>query len=118
MTEKRYPTREEIDKADDRPWEDVPAPELGEGCVVRVGVMSAADRDSWEVYTAEHGQVNATAALLVRCLIDPITGQRLYRDDEAEALGAKGHHWQTRAWPVAIRLNAIRRDSVEVAAGN
>jgi len=115
---KHYPTREEIDKADDRPYEDVPAPELGEGACVRVRMMSAAERDSWEqAHNAAEGE-NVTAILLVHVLVHPESGKPLYAVTEAAELGAKGHLWQTRAAHVALRLNGVARDSVEQLAKN
>lgn len=118
MTAPYHPTREQIDKVDDRPHEDVAAPELGEGAMVRVRMMSASERDSWEqAHNAAEG-VNVTAILLVHVLVHPDTGKLLYRLDEAAELGAKGHLWQTRAAHAALRLNGVARESVDLAAKN
>lgn len=121
MADKKYATRDEIEQAHDRDFEDVPAPELGENVWLRVQTMTADDRDRWEkLYddAALEGRRLESSHLLVRCLVDPESGKRLYQDDETSLVGSKGHHWQTRAVAVAVRLNALRKDSIETLAKN
>jgi len=116
---KRYPDRDAIRAAVDRPWEDVPTPELGEGAFVRVGVMSAGDRDSFEALCDEQGKANQTANLLVRCVVDPTTSTRMFTDEDAVWLGAeKSAIWQIRAYRAAITLNTINAGALETIAKN
>jgi hypothetical protein len=125
MDEKRYLTREEIEKADDRPWQDVPTPELGKGTFVRVRMMSAVERDSWEQAHNAAGGVNITAIILVHTLVEPTTGAPLYphgtqEEEQASvaALGAKSQAWTTRAAKAAVALNDLDNRSVETAEKN
>lgn len=110
--------RDQILATDDRPFEDIRVPEWG--LVVRVGTMSAADRDTWEAEalmarSQREGSAklrNLRAALVARCALDPETGERIFADEDVEKLGAKGAKPVDRLFTVAARLNAVGDDDI------
>lgn len=74
------------------PFRDVFIEQLGG--TVRVIGMTGAQRDHWEASSVrvENGQPvqhqeNQRARFLVQCLADPADGVRLFKDEEAPALG-------------------------------
>ena len=115
---KRYPTRDEIEKADDRPWEDVPAPELGEGAYVRVMTMSANQRISFEAALEGLVADDLPGILLSRCVQNPETGTRMFTDDDAAWLNTKSYRWVSRAFSKAMKLNGIGNDALAAAVKN
>ncbi len=87
-------------------------PEVG---TVRVSVMSGDDRDSYEwlmrsALDSKSGTV--TTLLLVRCIVDD-QGQRIFKDDETAALGAKSWKVLDKLWDVARRLNKLRDEDTK-----
>lgn len=107
--------------AQDVKTETVDVPEWG-GQVI-VAMMSAADRDAWEqslvpkVSGAPVDVSNIRARLCVRCLVDE-KGKRIFKDEDAEALGKKSAAAVTRVAKVIQRLNAMDEQAVEDAKGN
>lgn len=110
-------TKETILAAADMPHEDVPVPEWGVDCVVRIRSMSAAGRDEWEaaIVTAK-GAVNLPnirARLVALCAVDE-GGARLFESaDDIAALGRKSAKAVQRLFDAASRLNALREEDVE-----
>lgn len=115
---KRYPTRDEIEKAADRPWRDVPTPELGEGAFVRVGTLSAAELLAFDFVRKDAPREAYPGLLLARVVIDPVTGARLFTDEDAAWLNAKSWKWVGRVYGAAADLNGLTDTAVEAAAKN
>ena len=107
------------------PFEDVVVP-AWDGQTVRVQGLTAAEQDDFEGSTVQvnDGVVRAnrdnfTARLLVRCLRDPATGDRLFTDDEAALLGHQSQVTLAPLFRIAVRLNGMdAKRAVEAAQGN
>lgn len=114
-------SKQEIIDAKDRPSEVVPVPEWGGA--VRVGTMSAKQRDAYQMslVPAEEGQkpdlTNITARLLVMCIIGE-DGEPLFTLQDVEALGAKSAAAFERIDAAARRLNGLHKGAVEDAEKN
>lgn len=115
--------KDQILSANDLPMEEVPTPEWGEGSFVFVRTMSGTERDAFEqsMLAAKKGGttnlVNIRARLAVLCICDE-KGQRLFADDDAEALGKKSAMVLDRIFEVAQRLNGIGVKDVKELQGN
>lgn len=98
----------DIMNAPDLRRETVAVPEWGEGAEVIVQEMTALDRDRFrKTMYDENGDlvdVNLTARILVRCIVDE-EGNRIFTDDEAESLGKKSQNVLQRLLKVAEGLN-------------
>lgn len=112
---------------DDIQIETVPVPEWGGS--VRVRSLTAKERDDFEVsliekkgrgrnQTRETVLKNMRAKLVVRCLMHPTENARLFRDDQAEALGKKSGAAMDRLYDVASRLAGISDEDVDELVGN
>ncbi|MFJ2707855.1 hypothetical protein ACIO3R_32345 [Streptomyces sp. NPDC087428] len=117
-------SKDQINAADDRLWEDVPVPEWGGD--VRVLGMSGTDRNAYQssmVVIGTNGKpqrVNLNdqlAKLVGKCLVGE-DFQRLYSDKEVAALGRKNGAVLDRLADVAKRLSGLNDKAVEDAAGN
>lgn len=117
-------SRDQIDTADDRQWEDVPVPEWGGE--VRIVGMSGTARNAYQqelVVIGGDGKPKSVnlddqlAKLLAKCIVDE-DGKRLYNDREVRALGAKNGAVLERLAKVAKRLSGLGENAVEDAAGN
>lgn len=117
-------SRDQIDAADDRQWEDVPVPEWGGE--VRIVGMSGTARNAYQqelVVIGGDGKPKSVnlddqlAKLLAKCIVDE-DGKRLYNDREVRALGAKNGAVLERLAKVAKRLSGLGENAVEDAAGN
>jgi hypothetical protein len=105
-------SREAILAADDQKTEKVEVPEWG-GCVY-VRSMSAYDRDQYEAEQTnlkkEGGDAidlrNFRARLVARTACDA-DGNRLFTNEDAEALGSKSALAMSRLFKVASRLNGL-----------
>ncbi len=108
-------TGQQILQADDLKKEAVEVPEWGGTVWVRT--MTGTERDAFlAVVLPDKGSVeanlkNALARLVVRCAINE-TGERLFSDDDAEALAGKSHIALDRVAIVAQRLNGMRKEDV------
>lgn len=99
------------------PREVVPVPELG-GDVLVQG-MSGAQRDAWEGSLVEGrgkkrrmNTANIRAKLVAQCCIDE-QGNRLFTDDDAEALGKTRVDALNRLFAVAQRLSGVTDEDVD-----
>lgn len=115
-------TKAQIFSANDRPREFVPIEEwapAGETFDpfqhgVYVGMMSAADREAWEVdfSTDTNGKrtapSNARARLVVKCCQDE-AGERLFSDADAEELGRRATKPIQRLFDRAVVVNKLSR---------
>lgn len=114
-------TREAILAADDLPRELVQVPEWGGEVFVRT--ITGAERDRFEAALLGNSKSknpqdrirNVRARLAVLCCCDD-AGQRLFRDEDAEALGAKSAAALDRVFAVGSRLNRLsKRDEEQLA---
>ncbi|MGC4031481.1 MAG: phage tail assembly chaperone [Tepidisphaeraceae bacterium] len=110
----------------DLPTESVEVPEWNGTVYVRT--MSGTDRDAFEASMidtkkpAENGKPagnlkNIRARLCVLTVCDQ-NGNRLFTDDQADALGAKSSKALDRVFEVAQRLNGLGAKDVEALQGN
>jgi hypothetical protein len=117
-------SRDQIDAADDRKWEDVPVDEWGGE--VRIVGMSGTARNAYQADMVVIGgdgkpkSVNLAdqlAKLLAKCIVGE-DFKRLYTDAEVKKLGAKNGAVLERLAAVAKRLSGIGETAVEDAAKN
>ena len=95
-----------------------------DGLTFHLRGLTARERDAFEASLfAGSGAArspsleNIRARLLVRALCDP-GGVRIFRDDEAEAVGAMPAEIADRLFSAAQRLSGITRADVEDLRGN
>jgi hypothetical protein len=113
--------------ADDLKREFVPTPEWGgAGAGVYVRVLPGELRDAIEAAGLDaKGQPlppvqklkNFRARFLALAVVDE-AGQRIFRDDQIDALGSKSSVALLRLWEVANRLNPMSKQDIEEMAGN
>ena len=115
-------SKEAILQAQDLPTELVPVPEWGGEILVRG--LTGAERDAFEQSIVEQrgkstriNLRNLRAKLVAMTVVDE-QGNRLFSDDEAEALGRKSAAALNRVFEVAQRLSGLRPEDVEELAGN
>lgn len=114
--------RDAILGADDRPLETIHVPEWGGDVCVRG--LTGAERDAYEASITsprpdgrQHINVqNLRARLVVLACVDPATGERLFRDDDAAALGGKSASAVDRVFSVARRMSGLAEGDVEEMA--
>lgn len=101
------------------PFEDIAVPEWGVE-KLRICALSGTARDAWEqtIVRIENGKRvpvrdNFRARLLVRCIVDPETGERVFKDGHAEILGEKSGDVLTRLALIAMRLSKLQDEDVE-----
>lgn len=91
------------------------------GGVLIVQAMTGAERDRWErsIVTNAKGKrgieintENIRARLAVKCLVDE-AGVRLFKDEDAEALGALSAAVLGRVYNVAQRLNGLSDGDID-----
>jgi hypothetical protein len=119
-------SRDDILKAEDLPFEDVPVPEWG-GITVRIRALRASEQDSFTASstviedgpdgkkTVRFVQENQKARYLVRCIVGE-DGRRPFADEDAVELGNKSAAALERLYDVARRLNNIGQ--TETLRGN
>jgi hypothetical protein len=113
--------RNKIDAAQDLPpMQKVRVDEWGNE--IGIAVMPATDHGTFTAgQVGADGQVrldDIKLRLLVRCLVDPATGERLYADNETEALGKRSSIVIDRLFAVAQDVNKLGPDSVGDLAKN
>lgn len=112
-------TKDQILSSSDLPSEEVPVPEWGGKVFVRT--MSGAERDAFEqaIVDARKGKasVNVRATLAVR-VVTNAAGERVFDDEDAEALGKKSGRALGRIFDVAQRLNGFSDKDVDELEGN
>ena len=87
-----------------KPLLEVNVPEWGGS--VRIRVMTAEDRESWELECRSNHKVESfRAKYLARCLCGE-NGERLFSDNEASMLGEKSAAVIGRLWEKAMQYNA------------
>lgn len=115
--------RDQILQADDLERQEVEVPEWGVSVWVRG--LTSAERDDYEselLEITEDGdkvlhRENARAKLLVRAVVDE-DGNRVFGDEDVEALGEKSGRATDRLFDVAQELSGVTEEDVEELAGN
>jgi hypothetical protein len=111
--------------ADDRPFEDLDIEEWG--VKIRVRGMTGTERDAYEAKAVKLNQGGKDlevqlrdfrSRLVVKCLYDPETNERIFADDEAAQLGAKAGKVIDRLFDVAQELSGMTEGAVARAEGN
>lgn len=122
--------KDDILADDDGKWEDVKTPEWKSSPVTRVKALSGTERDAFEASSRQlrpnpkggfdvvPNQENARARFLVRAIIDPDTGERIFTDQDANALGRKNAAVLDRLFEVGTRLSGMSDDDVAAIEGN
>lgn len=111
---------DKILQADDLQTETVRIDEWD--ATVHVRELTAAERDAYEQsIVAREGEPmnlrNIRARLVALTLVDD-KGERIFTDEQAEALGRKSGRVLDRLFDVAQRLNKMRKQDVEDVKGN
>lgn len=111
--------------ADDLAYEDRDVPEWG--VKVRVHGLTGTDRDAYEAraVAVKRGSQDVElrlqdfrSRLLVKCLHDPETGERVFDDKDVAKLGRKSGVVIDRLFDVARRLSGMSQEALEDARGN
>jgi hypothetical protein len=113
---------------DDTTLEDVEVPEWG-GRIITLRGLTGSERDSWESsMVIQQGQgrkatqrmdyTDLRARLLVRCIVDRDTKERVFEDRHAQALGRKSASALQRLFEVAQRLSRLTDEDVDELVGN
>ena len=120
--------REKILAAQDRPHIDVRTPEWKDQGVemVRIITMSSDDRDEWEAAaliarTREVGTNRLRglrAELVVRCAVDPETGERIFKSEDVTEVGKKSAKVLDRLFAAATDLNAVTESDMKALEKN
>lgn len=113
-----------IQAASDIKTELVDVPEWGGAVAVRQ--LTGTERDAFEAQlmrTTADGKreadlANMRAKLCAHCIVDGVTGDRLFGDDEIAQLGGKSASALDRVFKVAQRLNGMGADAVGDAEKN
>jgi len=114
-------TRKAILEVSDLQIVSVDVPEWGGAVYVRG--LRGRERDQYEESLLDERRAkgvsydNARAKLLVRCIVDE-HGERLFRDDDADALGAKSAVVLDRLFAIASRLSGLSPGDVQELLGN
>lgn len=116
---------DQILASQDLAFEDVTVPEW-DNMRVRICALSGAERDVWQrsIVRIEDGKPvpvwdNFCGRLLVRCITDPETGDRVFKDGHAEALGKKSGDVLNRLALIALRLSKLSdSDVAELGKGS
>ncbi|OGG44115.1 MAG: hypothetical protein A3F84_27785 [Candidatus Handelsmanbacteria bacterium RIFCSPLOWO2_12_FULL_64_10] len=111
---------------DDLHFEEVPVPEWPKvGGKVRIRTLSGTERDAFEQACVEKrgknhdtNLRNIRAKLCSLLIVDPATGQRVFSDADADALGRKSAKALDRVFDAGRKLNGIGEKDVEELAGN
>ena len=124
-----FPSVAEILAADDRTFEDVRIPEWDVSgkppTVLRVVGITGKERDAYEasiIVGRGRDQTvnarNARAKLIVRSVINPQTGEKLFTEEHVKALGDKSALALERLFDVARRLSGLTDTDVKELTEN
>lgn len=115
--------RDQIESADDTPFEIVSVPEWG-GDVKIVG-LSGEDVDRYEasVLRLRKGKPdvalqNATARLVAWCMVDENNSRLFPNEGDVKMLGKKSGKALQKCFDVAARLSGLRPEDVEAMVEN
>ncbi len=111
-------TKEQILAVNDLPEEVVDVPEWGGKVLIRG--LTGAERDAFEesitVTRGRNREINFRnfrAKLVARSIVDPVTKERLFSDDEITLLGKKSARALQRVFEAALRLNGFTEEAVD-----
>jgi hypothetical protein len=114
-------SRDAILHADDIEYEDVDVPEWNGA--VRVRALTGTERDAYEASMSQQrgknyvrNLANIRAKLVVKTVVDE-QGERVFSDQDANALGKKSASALDRIFEVAARLSRLSDEDVEELAG-
>lgn len=109
----------DILNSNDSTLEKISIPEWGGDAFIRT--MSGGERDSWEMYAAKQlektNNVNLRARLASLTLCDE-KGNRLFKDDQVQALSKKSAKALDRVYEAAIKLNKLSDEDIEALEKN
>jgi len=118
-------TRDQILAKDDLRFEDVDVPEWGGS--VRVRELRASEREVFERRVFAAGSAPSVSlpktlgdlrvSLVVKCLVDPSTGSRLFKDEDAKDLNEKSATVIARLFSVCSRISGISQEVVDAVVG-
>ena len=110
-------TKEQILAADDLALHEVEVPEWGGTVLVRT--MTGLERDKFETdqYVRDVGTDDVRARLCAICICDE-SRNRLFSDDEVEALGAKSAKALERVFEVVKTINGFSAGDIDELEGN
>lgn len=115
-------SREDILAADDLTTEEVDVPEWGGSVLVKS--LSGVERDAYEdsLRYFVDGKVipnseNARAKLVARTVVDE-AGNRIFGDEDVNALGLHSALVLNRVWEKAAQMSGLTDEDVEDAKGN
>lgn len=115
-------SRDDILKAEDLEREVVEVPEWHGSVIVRA--LNGRERDDYEASCVQQrgksmvrNLVNIRAKLVVRSVVDE-NGERVFTDQDANALGLKSAAALDRLFEVAAKLSRLSDEDVEELAGN
>jgi hypothetical protein len=118
----KYLTKQQILDAQDLETKEVEVPEWGGTVLVKT--MTGVERDAFESSVVKGKGKNTTVnmanirAKLVAASIVDQDGQRLFDDQDVQALGKKSAAALDRVFAVAQKLSKISQDDVEELAKN
>ncbi len=117
-------SREGLLSGRDFRFEDVPVPELGEGAVVRVRIMTGAARDgldAWLVVTNDEPALRMKRYRSLVCALGICNeaGELLFGEADVDELAARvSSDLVQRVFDAVARLNKLRPEDKEEAAKN
>ena len=124
MAVKKFLNKAEILSQDDLKFTDLQIPEWGDAWV-RVRTLNASERDHFEAWTVSRNGRKVTtnlenirARLVLLCLINPETGERLFEEEDTYPLGGKSAAALDRIFTECQRLNGLRDEDVDELAKN
>ena len=119
MSKRASLSRDAILGANDRRIETVEIPEWGG--TVRVRSLSGAERDAldlfWTSQTGATSPGNVRARFAAACIVDE-EGNRVFGDDDVDALGAKDGAALDRVFDVILRLSRLREADIKALEKN
>ena len=115
--------RDEILRADDLDYRDVPVPEWGADVGVRIRAGTGEERDAYDIEIIELNESGARAKLkrlrvklLARAIVDE-AGNRIFSEADLEALDKKNARVSWRLFKIAQSLWGISKEDVDELMG-
>jgi hypothetical protein len=108
MSENKTLDRAAILAAQDLPVKKIPVPEWKGSAYIRR--LTAGERDAFDALVMERQGVGVRTALCLRSLCDA-SGQRLFKDEDAEMLAGKCSTALDRVYDAAAEFNALADDT-------
>lgn len=105
--------REQILSADDLGRAEVPCPEWGAELVLTVRGLTAGEVETFGREVNDGDVANVMARMVTRVVMNG-DGQRVFKDDDADALGGKNPKPIQRLFMAAQELSGIEEDPDEV----